>query len=981
MASFVISCRSVMARWDEILTLPVQNPPTLEFSAADIVWSRVEGWREKMDRLALIPFSRVNDFVRGESNNKECPTRFHVEARRRRPPEMAYKPKVDGILEYILYWCSFGPDDHRKGGVVRPSRNYATKRKTPAGRPNTKRGCVCHFIVKRLIAEPSVALIIYNQDKHVDKKGLPCHGPLDKKAAGTRAMFAPYISDELRLQIMSLLYVGVPVETIMQRHSQMVQKQGGPCSRDDLLTHRYVRRLERKIRRSAYELDPDDDVSIGLWIESHRDLIFFYENFSDSDPFVLGIQTEWQLQQMIHFGNRSIIASDSRFGTYKLKYPIHSLLVFDSNKNAIPVAWVITPNFASRETHKWMGALYDRVHSKDPTWQLGGFIVDDPSADVLSIREVFRCSVLISLWRVLHALRKNLMKKCPEREMHAMMSRGLGEAVSSICKGHGDMNLFEAFLEDFVDCSDFLDYFMATWLPRFGAWTDAVKSLLVASSEVSTAIESYHQQLKLRLLNENDSNVYQRADWLVDKLGTKVHSYYWLDEYSEKDNFARYWRDEWRCGFTSWRQAIQIPDSDVAIDGTCAKVVNQKERNKVHVVSNPGSDFAICDCHWSRMGNLCEHVIKSTKVYRDRGLAASSTSLIQFNRMLTSIFNCPPHDSVIRDHAIALAVSVQTQLKTLIDLESGSALPDIKVLREQQVAKDMIDSVTEKPKNADKDRISSCLSVSDNIKEVLKNESIALETLNDGEDVVMQSTGTLDDLQPTEGELVTAVSMISDHTENEAGTLFYRNNGLANDNRCEVAHSSDPMIIDTSKNISGGCGSSEKPLIIHEENANISFDDIDRAKGCQAGYVADGCCNNSVTIETATVDSICGVRTLAGEPVSWEVAAGVCNEQLMDDNAAKENVGVDVSEQIDGLADKAREESSKSAQLSLEIGPNPNSNCGSSLMDVEPVVEVQVANSCSPCGKDGAKLATNASPVGNGASNSMEESGNDLMVT
>jgi hypothetical protein len=44
----------------------------------------------------------VNDFVRGESNNKDCPTRFHVEARRRRPPTMKCKPKVDGILEYIL---------------------------------------------------------------------------------------------------------------------------------------------------------------------------------------------------------------------------------------------------------------------------------------------------------------------------------------------------------------------------------------------------------------------------------------------------------------------------------------------------------------------------------------------------------------------------------------------------------------------------------------------------------------------------------------------------------------------------------------------------------------------------------------------------------------------------------------------------------------------------------------------------------------
>ena len=33
-----------------------------------------------------------------------------------------------------------------------------------------------------LIAEPSVALIMYNEDKHVDKKRWPCHGPLNKKA-------------------------------------------------------------------------------------------------------------------------------------------------------------------------------------------------------------------------------------------------------------------------------------------------------------------------------------------------------------------------------------------------------------------------------------------------------------------------------------------------------------------------------------------------------------------------------------------------------------------------------------------------------------------------------------------------------------------------------------------------------------------------------------------------------------------------------
>ncbi|KAJ6790841.1 Uncharacterized protein M6B38_248215 [Iris pallida] len=727
-----------MARWDEILTLPVQNPPTPEFSAADITWSRVEGWRETMDRLALIPFTRVGDFVRGESNNKDCPTRFHVEARRRRPPEMAYKPKVDGILEYILYWCSFGPDDHRKGGLVRPSRNYTAKRKTPAGRPNTKRGCVCHFIVKRLIAEPSVALIIYNQDKHVDKKGVPCHGPQDKKAAGTRAMFAPYISDELRLQIMSLLYVGVPVETIMQRHTEAVEKQGGPCNRDDLLTHRYVRRLERKIRRSTFELDSDDAVSIDMLVESRRDHVFFFEDFSESEPFILGIQTEWQLQQMIRFGNRNLLAADSRFGTNKLKCPVYSLLVFDSKNNAIPVAWIMTPNFASGEIHRWMGALYDRVRSKDPTWKLGGFIIDDPSADVNTIREVFQCSVLITFWRPRRAWHKNLIEKCSEPEIRTEISRRLGEVVSSICRGKGDVDSFEALMDDFVDCSDFMDYFKAIWYPRIDMWITALKTLPLASMEVSAVIECYHNQLKLRLLNEKDSSVYQRADWLADKLCTKVHSYYWLDEYAGKENFVRYWRDEWKSGLTSWRKALQIPDSDVIVGHKRAKVTSSKNEGKVHVVMNPGSEFATCDCSWSSMGNICMHVIKSTEICREKGLASSSTSLFEYSRTLMNILHSAPHDSVIRDHAVALAVSVQSQLYALFDQEGSGATRTTSGLREEQTTTEPSTMSTENMENADKELRNGRQPVSENNADVLGNErhidvernGVAWETVN-----------------------------------------------------------------------------------------------------------------------------------------------------------------------------------------------------------------------------------------------------------
>jgi hypothetical protein len=193
-----------------------------------------------------------------------------------------------------------------------------------------------------------------------------------------------------------------------------------------------------------------------------------------------------------------------------------------------------------------------------------------------------------------------------------------------------------------------------------------LKATPLATAEVASAIESYHHLLKLRLLNEADESVYQRADWLVHKLGTKVHSYYWLDEYSGKDNFSRYWRSEWNCGPNPWRQGLKIPDSDVAVEGNCARVVSQKNKEKSHVVLNPGSDFALCDCSWSRKGNLCKHSIKSAKVCRDRGLVQPSLALFRYYQALANLVHCPPSDTLISDHVMAIAVSVRTQLDALL---------------------------------------------------------------------------------------------------------------------------------------------------------------------------------------------------------------------------------------------------------------------------------------------------------------------------
>jgi hypothetical protein len=121
------------------------------------------------------------------------------------------------------YWCSYGPEDyrHRESGIVdATSAKPASGKGSRPGRRHMMRGCLCHFTVKRLYTRPHLALIIYNQRRHVDKSGAPCHGIFDVDAVGTRAMYAPRISDELRHRVMSMLYVGISLDNILQHHAE-----------------------------------------------------------------------------------------------------------------------------------------------------------------------------------------------------------------------------------------------------------------------------------------------------------------------------------------------------------------------------------------------------------------------------------------------------------------------------------------------------------------------------------------------------------------------------------------------------------------------------------------------------------------------------------------------------------------------------------------------------------------------------------------
>eukprot|EP01018_Ginkgo_biloba_P028672 Gb_13400 [translate_table: standard] len=133
---------------------------------------------------------------------------------------------------------------------------------------------------------------------------------------------------------------------------------------------------------------------------------------STNQPFILGIQSTSQLEQMVKFGKNNLIATDSTFGTNNLKYPLFTLIVFDTHHNGVIIAWIISSSSSANDIQNWMEKLWSRINKVDLTWRPTAFMVDAAAAEINAISDVFGCRVLLGLWHVRRSWLKNLTKKC-----------------------------------------------------------------------------------------------------------------------------------------------------------------------------------------------------------------------------------------------------------------------------------------------------------------------------------------------------------------------------------------------------------------------------------------------------------------------------------------------------------------------------------------------------------------------------------------
>jgi len=215
------------------------------------------------------------------------------------------------------YRCSYGPKDKRN----------EPKPPTRRQRYIQKRGCECHFIVKQMAGKPNVAIITYNMYEHEDKDGWPCHGQSDKSNE-PRVRYAPRLSREMVLSVEAMYEMGLSVDMVCERHMLEVREGlfnvDNESTRDSFLTRRDVVNIFNRLGKTKFQFDKNDSISVNLWYQQDPNSFFFYQTpHGDEMPFIIGIQTEWMLHNMVKYAHNSIIAMDSTFSTNKYGVSIH----------------------------------------------------------------------------------------------------------------------------------------------------------------------------------------------------------------------------------------------------------------------------------------------------------------------------------------------------------------------------------------------------------------------------------------------------------------------------------------------------------------------------------------------------------------------------------------------------------------------------------------------------------------------------------
>ncbi|KAH9299154.1 hypothetical protein KI387_030836, partial [Taxus chinensis] len=161
---------------------------------------------------------------------------------------------------------------------------------------------------------PTKVIILYNQPFHCDVNGECCHGKNENTINDPHLNVAPYLSDECKTYIESILLMGVTVDMVYDKYIEDPSNVGISSRRDEYMTRKDVVNAWKRVHCRRSQKHFDDAMSVNLWHAEERDIFFYYQRPNGTTvPFIMGLQTPWMCERMVQHSHNSIISMDSKF--------------------------------------------------------------------------------------------------------------------------------------------------------------------------------------------------------------------------------------------------------------------------------------------------------------------------------------------------------------------------------------------------------------------------------------------------------------------------------------------------------------------------------------------------------------------------------------------------------------------------------------------------------------------------------------------
>ena len=330
------------------------------------------------------------------------------------------------------------------------------------------------------------------------------------------------MSTATRLKIAAKLQQGVSLERILDDVRDNIHSE---VTREHLVVRQDVHNIKSQYNIEGVMRHANDLSSVSAWVEEMKSLnynpVLLYkiqgmpqsdemDNIADQD-FVLAIQTEFQRDMLMKFGNNTVCV-DATHGTNMYDFHLITILVIDEYGEGIPVVWVITNREDALLLMEFLKEIKKRTGPLTPQW----FMSDDADQYFNAWRGVFGengTKKILCSWHVDRAWRAALHEHITDTKNKVEIYHFLRLLLTK-----NQESDFQVLLQQFLTFiatreERFHQYFKAEYCTRVTQWASCFRARTTVNTNMF--VESFHRVLKVVYLQHKQN---RRVDFLLATL-------------------------------------------------------------------------------------------------------------------------------------------------------------------------------------------------------------------------------------------------------------------------------------------------------------------------------------------------------------------------------------------------------------------------------------------------------------------------------